>query len=187
MVLTERYVPYATLLRVSSPRLSETSYIVLGLLEQAGSGTPYDLKRAAEISTNNFWSVPHTQIYTECARLAELGLLSEEREQSGRRRRMYRLTREGKASLAQWRREPSEGTNELRDASTLKLFFGGDPAVLADGQVELHRRQLAAYEQLLEHKQHLPHGQLLALECGIGHEREWLRFWTRVGREADPA
>ena len=169
---------------MSSPRLSETSYIVLGLLELAGKGTPYDLKQAAQISTNNFWTVPHTQIYTECARLAEDGLLEEEREASGRRRRLYSLTEQGRATLEAWRSEPSEDIYELRDASTLKLFFGGDPAILAAGQLEAHARRLEEYEALLEHKQHLPRGQLLALECGIGHEREFIRFWKRIGQEA---
>ena len=58
-------------------RLTETSYIVLGLLEQGEPATPYDLKRFAQLSTSNFWSVPHTQLYTECARLAGEGLLDE--------------------------------------------------------------------------------------------------------------
>jgi DNA-binding PadR family transcriptional regulator len=165
---------------VSSPRLSETSFIVLGMLELAGAGTPYDIKRASELSTNNFWTVPHTQIYTECARLAEAGLLAEEREHTGRRRRVYRLTDEGREHLQRWRGEPSEKPLELRDATTLKLFFGGDPAVLAPGAIEAHERQLAGYEELLAMQEHLSPGQLLALECGIGHEREWVRFWKRA-------
>src|SRR5947209_3856552 len=81
---------------MSSPRLSETSYIVLGLISQIGPATPYDLKRLAQVSTVNFWSVPHTQLYSECARLADAGLLSERREQSGRRRRTYSLTERGR-------------------------------------------------------------------------------------------
>ena len=83
---------------MSSTRLTETSYIVLGLLEQGEPATPYDLKRFAQLSTNNFWSVPHTQLYTECARLASEGLLDERQEQSGRRRRTYRLTASGRQS-----------------------------------------------------------------------------------------
>ena len=55
---------------MSSARLSNTSYVVLGLVEACQPATPYDLKRFAEISVFNFWSVPHTQIYSECARLA---------------------------------------------------------------------------------------------------------------------
>jgi len=168
---------------MSTPRLSETSYIVLGLLDLAGQGTPYDLKQAAQVSTNNFWSVPHTQIYTECARLASEGLLDEEQEQSGRRRKLYSLTDPGREMLNAWRSMPSRDTYELRDETTLKLFFGGDPKTLAAGQIESHSNRLEEYEALLEHKQHLPRGQLLALECGIGHEREFIRFWKQVSKE----
>jgi DNA-binding PadR family transcriptional regulator len=137
------------------------------------------------MSTSNFWSIPHTQLYTECARLAREGLLDERREQTGRRRRTYSLTDRGRALLARWRDEPAADLYELRDASTLKLFFGGDPAALAASQLELHTRQLEVYEQLLDGLADAPRGQRLALECGIGHEREFIRFWS-VLSETDP-
>ncbi len=167
------------------PRLTETSYIVLGLLKLAGQATPYDLKRVAQMSTNNFWSIPHTQLYTECARLAREGLLDERQEQTGRRRRTYELTQHGSELLAQWRDRPTSELYELRDAATLKLFFGGDPQALAAGQIEVHTRQLEAYERLRESLADAPHGQRLALEGGIGHEREFIRFWSSVS-ETDP-
>jgi PadR family transcriptional regulator AphA len=163
-----------------APRLSETSFIVLGLLEQGEPATPYDLKRIAQLSTNNFWSVPHTQLYTECARLAAEGLLDERREQSGRRRRVYRLTAGGREALERWRNEPASELYELRDAATLKLFFGGDPATLAATQLQAHKARLEQYEQLHKGAEALPEGQRLALECGIGHEREFIRFWSRL-------
>ena len=78
---------------MSTPRLSETSYAVLGLLEQCGPSTPYQLKQIAQESIFHFWSIPHTQLYTECARLAQAGLLEEEQEQHGRRRRVLFLGR----------------------------------------------------------------------------------------------
>jgi DNA-binding PadR family transcriptional regulator len=163
------------------PRLTETSFIVLGLLDMAGLATPYDLKRIAQMSTNNFWSIPHTQLYTECARLADEGLLIERQEQTGRRRRTYRLTDRGKELLSEWRDEPTAELYELRDESTLKLFFGGDPAALAATQLDAHRRQLEIYERLhASLSEHESRGQVLALECGIGHEREFIRFWTQV-------
>jgi len=84
-------------------RLTDTSYVVLGLVEVCQPATPYDLKQFAKVSVFNFWSVPHTQVYSECARLAEAGLLDEEREEGGRRRRVYRLTEDGKSELAEWR------------------------------------------------------------------------------------
>jgi PadR family transcriptional regulator, regulatory protein AphA len=166
---------------MSSTRLTETSYIVLGLLEQFEPATPYDLKRLAQLSTINFWSVPHTQLYSECARLAEAGLLSEQREQTGRRRRIYRVTERGVRALDDWRSEPTDALEEVRDAGTLKLFFGADPAKLAAAQLQAHRRQLIAYEQLQHDSADLPRGMLLALQAGIGHEREFIRFWSQLG------
>jgi DNA-binding PadR family transcriptional regulator len=167
--------------------LTEASYIVLGLLELAGQGTPYELKRVAQMSTSRFWSIPHTQLYTECARLAREGLLDERQEQTGRRRRTYQLTDRGRELLAQWRDRPTSELYELRDASTLKLFFGGDPAALAASQLEAHRRQLELYEGMRESLAHAPRGQLLALECGIGHAREFIRFWSSVSETNPPA
>jgi DNA-binding PadR family transcriptional regulator len=153
---------------------------VLGLVEQAQPATPYALKRLAEVSTSYFWTVPHTQLYSECARLAGEGLLDESREREGRRRRTYRLTERGGELLEAWRNEPTSELYELRDASTLKLFFGGDPAPLAQAQLEAHRRRLEEYESLLAGAAGASRGQVLALECGIGHEREFIRFWSAL-------
>jgi|SRR5277367_2013710 len=165
---------------MSTTRLTETSYIVLGLLERVEPATPYDLKQLAHVSTVNFWTVPHTQIYTECGRLAEAGLLEEERESTGRRRRIYRLTQPGRDALQKWREDATSGLYELRDVATLKLFFGADPKPLAAEQLEAHRRRLAEYEELLVGLDQAPEGWRLALELGIGHEREFLRFWSRL-------
>jgi DNA-binding PadR family transcriptional regulator len=167
-------------------RLTETSYIVLGLLEDLAPATPYDLKQAASVSTFNFYRVPHTQLYTECARLAEAGLLSEEQEQGGRRRRVYQLTSAGRGALAEWRAQPAEGPVELRDSGILKLFFGSDPAMLAQGQLRAHQAQLAAYEALREELRDGPERWRLALESGIGHEREFVRFWSALAEGKDP-
>jgi DNA-binding PadR family transcriptional regulator len=171
---------------MSSTRLTETSYIVLGLLEQFQPATPYDLKRVAQVSTVNFWNVPHTQLYSECARLAEAGLLAEDREQEGRRRRIYRVTESGARVLERWRAEPTGALEELRDPGTLKLFFGADPASLAVAQLEAHRRQLLGYERLHEDSAQMPRGMRLALEAGIGHERESVRFWSQLLNGTDP-
>jgi len=166
--------------------MSETSFIVLGLLERLEPATPYDLKQMAQLSTFNFWSVPHTQIYTECARLAEAGLLSEEHEQTGRRRRIYRLTAVGKKELARWRAKLPEGTYQLRDPATLKLFFGAEPGPLAEHEVEAHRERLAGLEDLRERVAAGPEGWRLALELGISEEQQFIRFWSELlKRERD--
>jgi DNA-binding PadR family transcriptional regulator len=170
---------------MSSPRLTNTSYVVLGLVEVCQPATPYDLKRFAEISVFNFWSVPHTQIYTESARLAAAGLLEERREETGRRRRIYRLTAAGRKALEAWRGDAgSFEPLEFRDAGLIKLFFGADAATLAASQLAGHERKLREFEQLHAARgsgpEAMPEGMRLALEVGIACERELVRFWRRL-------
>jgi DNA-binding PadR family transcriptional regulator len=159
-------------------QLTPTSYIVLGLLEAVGRATPYDLKRAVAASIGNFWSVPHSQLYGEPARLARAGLLSEEREASGRRRLSYELTGQGRAALAAWRAGTTAELPEIRDTALLKLFFGAEPAPLAAAQLAAHRVKLAEYEALIAQADPADRsGPRRALEAGIAHEREWVRYW----------
>lgn len=108
-------------------RLTGTSYAVLSLLALLGEATPYDLKQALERSIENFWPVPHTTFYAEPERLAAAGLLSERREQQGRRRKLYSLTDAGREALYEWRDSPETAPPQLRDEGVLKLFAGGDP------------------------------------------------------------
>lgn len=167
---------------VAELRLTDTSYAVLALVDLRGPATPYQLKQLAQVSIFHFWSIPHTQIYTECSRLADAGLLDERREETGRRRRIYRLSAAGRKALDAWRDDPEAEMYELRDPGLLKLFCGADPAVLAETQLERHERRLADYEARLDDE--LPTGMRLALEGGVGHQREYVRFWSRVLRES---
>jgi DNA-binding PadR family transcriptional regulator len=162
--------------------LTPISYIVLGLLDQA-PGTPYDLKTRVASGLGNFWSVQHAQLYTETERLAAEGLLSESREQEGRRRKTYEITESGKLALDEWLATPAQGIPELREPSMLKIYFGADPATVAPEQLEAHRKKLAEYEEMQEEYKRLdsfPRGMLLTLEAGIGHEREFVRYWASL-------
>jgi PadR family transcriptional regulator, regulatory protein AphA len=168
----------------SQRKLTPTSYIVLGLIEMCGEATPYDLKGIVAASLGNFWSVQHAQLYTETARLAQEGLLSERREEEGRRRKLYALTQAGSEALRGWTAEPTRELYELRDIGLLKLFFGADPAAIAPEQLEAHRAKLAEYEGLIGEADALtPKGPRLALESGIEHERVYVRFWERLAKE----
>jgi len=164
---------------MATPRLTDTSYAVMGLLDLFEPATPYQLKQIAQVSIFHFWSIPHTQLYTECGRLAEAGLLEERREERGRRRRVYRLSAAGRKALRAWRDDPETELYELRDPGLLKLFCGADPASLAGAQLERHQRRLHSYEELLAETD-MSEGVRLSLESGIGHEREYVRFWSRV-------
>jgi PadR family transcriptional regulator AphA len=168
---------------MATHRLTDTSYAVLGLVDQCGSATPYQLKQIAQVSIFHFWSIPHTQIYTECGRLAEAGLLIERREESGRRRRVYSLSPAGRRALDEWRADPEADLYEVRDPGLLKLFCGADPRELARRQLERHERRLAEYEEMLG-QDGMPEGMRLALEGGVGHQREYVRFWAKVLAES---
>jgi DNA-binding PadR family transcriptional regulator len=165
---------------MSSVRLTPTSYVVLGLVEACQPATPYDIKQVAALSVARFWSLAHTQLYAECERLAAAGLLDETREEGGRRRRVYRLTKAGERALGDWRADVGGTFIELRDLGILKLFFGADPQPLAEAQLAAHEARLADYLETA--KLEMTDGMRLALESGIGHEREFIRFWRRVAR-----
>lgn len=167
--------------------LTPTSVIVLGLVEQLGETTPYALKAAVAGSIGNFWSVPHSALYAEPARLVKAGQLEERREPGGRRRRLYSLTEKGRRALDGWRSEATAALPELRDLALLKVFFGADPAKIAAAQLEAHRQKLAHYEALKASDEGGgPRGPWLALEAGIGHEREWIDYWERLAGGAPP-
>jgi PadR family transcriptional regulator, regulatory protein AphA len=161
-------------------RLTPTSYIVLGLIAAAGRATPYDLKRVHTQGIGGFWSLNHAQLYAEPERLAGAGYLSVEREDGGRRRKLYELTDRGREAFSDWLANPTEEFTELRDPGLLQLFFGADPGPLAEVQRRIHAERLAEYEDLHRSAGDWPEGGRLVLESGIGHEREWLRFWEGV-------
>lgn len=163
-------------------RLSPTSYIVLGLVRNAGRATPYDLKAGVAGSVGNFWTIPHSQLYAEPERLARAGLLHEERETGGRRRRSYELTAAGREALEAWVGDPVTESAELREPALLKIFFGADPAALAPARLAAHRARLAGYREIVAHLEGQPatEGPVLTLRRGIANEESWIRFWEDV-------
>jgi DNA-binding PadR family transcriptional regulator len=131
-------------------------------------------------SLGNFWSLQHAQLYSEPERLTAAGYLSERREQAGRRRRHYRVTPKGARALRDWLAEPTAELTELRDLALLKVFFGAEPAAMAEQQLAAHRAKLAEYEEIMERAgAELPEGVRITLEAGIGAEHDWIRFWSR--------
>jgi PadR family transcriptional regulator, regulatory protein AphA len=168
---------------LQAPNLTATSYIVLGLVERLGEASAYDLKQAVAGSVGNFWSVPHSQIYREAARLEDAGYLASrtERTAGGRTRKAYRLLPPGMQALERWRGEPTDALPDLRDPGLLKLHLGADPPRVARARLAAHRRKLSEYEG----RRGLdpgdgPRGPWLTLDAGIAHERAWIRFWSKI-------
>lgn len=170
--------------------LAPTAYVVLGLLEVNGPGTPYDLKRWVDASIGYFWSVPRAQLYVEPTRLEELGLVVEERESEGRRRRLYRITDAGRDALRSWLREGSPGASENRDPGLLKLFFSTissreDVSALARKEAGVHAARLAEYDRIQPRLEQHRRGAfaLATLRLGQLHERAAVAFWNSVAED----
>ncbi len=180
-------------------RLTPTSHLVLGLLSREGPSTPYELEGHVRATLGNFWSFPHTLLYSEPARLAGFGLVDEVRETVGRRRRVFAITTPGRAALRAWLDRPSDEPTELRDPGLLQLFFGDlappeSRLRLAEQQLAIHRAKLAEYQrdQRLEDRPRASErGQLTVehwrgetLPMGIAYETGAVSFWEDVADRA---
>jgi DNA-binding PadR family transcriptional regulator len=169
-------------------RLGPSDYVILGILAAAGPMTAYGLKRAIASSVGYFWPFPHAQLYAESARLATLGLLSEDQEGGGRRRRVYSITPAGRAAVGHWLETPTPEPAQFRDLGLLKLAFGslaGPEAVaaLARDQAASHAERLGVYEAYTSYPMD-PHVRL-TLELGLRYERAALDFWQEAVQDAD--
>jgi DNA-binding PadR family transcriptional regulator len=184
---------------MSIARLTPTSYLVLGLLAREGPSTPYELEGHVRATLGNFWSFPHTLLYSEPSRLVGLGLVIEERETEGRRRRVFAITPGGEEALRAWLDTPADQPTELRDPGLLQLFFGDLASAasrlrLAEQQLAVHRAKLAAYQEDLRLERQVSgsgrgqrtveHWRGETLPMGIIYESGAVDFWTDVAERA---
>jgi DNA-binding PadR family transcriptional regulator len=179
---------------VQSIQLNPVSCLVLGLIGLRGHSTPYDLKKAISRSVSYFWPFPHSQLYGEPERLVEAGLLSRKSEESGRRRKLYRLTRKGDAALKQWLKTPPGVFFEMRDMAVLQLFFSEftseqNLVALAKDQARVARERLATYAQI--EQTYLPrmgrNRRMMPLYLGIRMAKVYLEFWDDIAKNPPPA
>ncbi|WP_406268204.1 PadR family transcriptional regulator [Nocardia sp. NBC_00881] len=176
------------------PELGPQDHIVLGFIARHGPLTPYELKAELEKSVDYFWPVPHAQLYRIPVRLAEHGLLNEEAEQGGRRRRLFHLTEMGRAELKRWLADPKSPPAETRDPAQLKLFFAdlGAPRnvlALAESQAAEHRRLLDLYRSLHAEIDRTDRSRAASrartLRLGILHEQAYVEFWEDLAADPD--
>lgn len=177
---------------MTTGKLYPISYVILGALESMGSATPYELKGRIGETIAFFWSFSHAQFYEEPARLAEVGLLTEEKETFGRRRRVFAITDAGRAALRSWYDEPATSRREIRDLGIVKLFFSdnAEPQQIA----ELVRQQTEVHTEILDDYLHLRDrygkrkdigNRPVTIEVGILFEQAMVDFWRslRVGED----
>jgi DNA-binding PadR family transcriptional regulator len=100
---------------VATQTLTTTEAAVLALLAIEGERTPYELTKAVEQAIGHVWSPAKSGLYATLPRLAKGGL-------AARRGRLYRISKEGRATLDDWLRTIEPGA---RETFLLKLFVGG--------------------------------------------------------------
>src|SRR4029077_16412197 len=88
----------------------------------------------------------------------------------------------GTKALRAWLDEPTGDIYELRDPGLLKLAFGSDARALARAPLPVHEERLQRFQEIhrVMEASGAPTEQRLVVESGIGHEREYVRFWKRV-------
>jgi DNA-binding PadR family transcriptional regulator len=165
--------------------LGESSYAVLASVVRRGPCSAYDVKVRLDLVAGDFWRVPHTQVYRECERLADAGLLEQDQEDAGRRRRLYRATKEGHAAARKWARVPTEDLMSVRDLGRLKILAAEfstpeDVHVLAQRQVLAYQLRIDALAHLLGRPGAEDPQTLLCLELARELHEAALAFWTRL-------
>jgi DNA-binding PadR family transcriptional regulator len=158
---------------------------LLGLLaDEPMSG--YDLAKRFRASLWHAWYAQHSQIYPELARLLEQGLIRTE-ETGSRGRKTYAITEAGLEEVRRWMAEFEPERERGRNPASLRTFFlwlleADDVEQFLRHEVELHRRQLAEFEQMArgsEASRPAERAAALALEWGIRYERarvEWAEW-----------
>jgi DNA-binding PadR family transcriptional regulator len=166
--------------------LTPTSYVVLGLVSRMQPVTSYEMKRRVAISIGHFWPFPHSQLYAEPTRLVQAGLLAEDVEMGGRRRRRYRLTERGREELGRWLSASTVEHTEVRDMGMLKLFFSSDApstvvANLAADRFQFHQGRVDEWERLRAEIEAVASDvELATLDMGLRVERAAAEFWSET-------
>ncbi|MFF7762294.1 PadR family transcriptional regulator [Streptomyces griseorubiginosus] len=167
--------------------------ILTALLERPSAGL--DLTRRFDRSIGYFWSASHQQIYRELGKLEAEGYIRaipEDRPSRGQKK-SYEVLPAGRAELERWT-AAAQDPKPHRDALLLRLRAAavvGTGGLEADlrRHLELHRRQLAEYEQIQDRD--FPPGkdsaqarlQHLVLRAGIELETFWTQWLTEALEE----
>lgn len=124
--------------------------ILTSLAERSGTGS--DLTRRFDASFAFFWTATHQQIYRALVRLQEEGsVVAVMRPRHGRPDgRVYELTPQGRAKLADWTTTPSR-VEPLRSEFAVKVRampFGDRAAIIEDIRQKraIHQERLLRYE-----------------------------------------
>jgi len=129
----------------SAPRLTTTSYAILGLLA-VKPWTTHELVQQVERSLRRFWPRATSKLYEEPKKLVAHGYARATDDSVGRRRRTrYTITDEGRLALAAWLSQPGQGP-VLECEQLVKIHFA-DSGSKADVVANLEATRAWVLEQ----------------------------------------
>lgn len=129
----------------SAPRLTTTSYAVLGLLA-VKPWTTHELVRQVDRTLRRFWPRAESKLYEEPKKLVAHGYARATDDSVGRRRRTrYAITAAGRRALAAWLAEPGDGP-VLECEQLVKIHFA-DSGSKADVVANLEAARTWVLEQ----------------------------------------
>jgi len=133
---------------VEGSAATRTELAVLGLLAWSGDSSGYELHKLAERSVGFIWAPARSQLYAVLKRLEAAGLVGGRHVEQADRpdKRLFSVTKAGRATLRDWLDRVEAIEPEDRDGLLLKLFFG------AFGDPRAGRRQLLDYRERVEQR-----------------------------------
>lgn len=122
-------------------------HALLGLLSE-GPKYGHQLRQEFEDRTGDVWPLNVGQVYTTLQRLERDGLVASDGELDEGPQRMYRITGEGSAALAEWFLTPPALTSPPRDELVIKVLVAVSlPDVDVEALLQVHRRYLVELMQ----------------------------------------
>lgn len=148
----------------SPPKLSPTSYALLGLLDR-NPASAYELNTIMQTSMLRvFWPRAESHVYSEPKKLLAHGLVSEQKgKANGRPRTVYTITAQGREALTGWLAEEDVAEHRSQAEFMLKLILAsGGSATNAQATLqralETSRREMeqaiAGIESILANPDH---------------------------------
>lgn len=173
--------------------LTTTQHLILTVIAWRGPCTPYALKDYFQQTVRYLVDVPHTLLYTEPPKLAALGLVDEEQEKGGRRRKTYSITDAGMDVVRAWLASPPSKEPSLEDEAIMKLMysvFSTPEAVqgLARHQIGFYERRIETIETMLPTSDHdAQRRRFIRTGARLAYEQAkvLLEFWRDVEKDPD--
>ena len=169
--------------------LTELESCVLGVVWQRGPCTAYTVRQEFAISNSSHWSSSAGSIYPVLARLESLGLIeAEEASWGAGRKKHYRVTEAGLATLKMWIGPPLPdwtGAATFDPIRTRMYFLTALPPArrrkfLAEAE-RITREELARFQESVHMKAEDAHERLASL--GIIYELEGRLKWLAAVRK----